>query len=306
MNEMFAGVQQIALPLWRNKWLRRSGVAMLIGLSLLFLGLAIRDAGSAAMLDHVDRGHIAGIALGGIAYAYLLVLLARGWSLTPASLTPDIGYSQAVAVYGTSILPKYIPGSILQYGSRQMLGQRLGWNAKLLAQASLLEVALHIFCSLTVALLLLAPPGAGAAVGLIWYAAVVAAAVAVAVVVLLVVPRSMTTAIMIGSALFQLTFFAGLAALAMLCGALFGVAAATLPAVGGLFLLSWLIGFVVPLAPGGLGIREATGVAFLSGVVGVETALLILASMRIISLIGDVLIFLAGLACQRALHLSSR
>ena len=307
VNATFARLEQIVAPIWRNNWSRRCGIAILIGLSLLFLVLAIRDASSADILSRTEEGDAAAIVLGGGVYALLLVLLARGWSLAPGSVLPEIGYRQAIAVYGTSILPKYIPGSMLQYGSRQLLGQRLGWDARMLAQASVLEVTLHVVCSLAVALVLLAPLAGKAAMdGMFWYVAAISIALAAALVALVVFRRSVSASVMIGSTLFQLAFFAGLAGLAMLCGYLFGVTAEALPAVGGLFLLSWLIGFVVPLAPGGLGVREAAGVALLSGLIGVESALLIQASMRIISLIGDVLIFLAGLACQRTLHLSSR
>ena len=294
-----ARLRHWALPVW----IRRTIIVLLVGLSLLFLALAISDASSSSILLLAEPGDIVVVLVCSVPYALLLTLLARSWALAPASLTPGIGYRLAVAVYGPSILPKYIPGSILQYGSRQYLGQKLGWSAVLVGQASLLEIILHVLCSggVALALLLLSARNVPAVEG-VWYIAAALSALGFAA-ALLVVGRRLKRSVVVLGALYQLAFFSGVAGLAMICALLFGVPAYRLNLVGGLFLLSWLVGFLVPLVPGGIGIREAAGVAMLSGTVGVEAALLILAAMRIVSLGGDVLMFVVGIACQRSLQL---
>lgn len=303
LTTLLSSIRAIALPVWQNATMRRAGIVLLVGLSLLFLARAFLEAGSAQVFAAIDVTDFAAIGLFGIVYGLLLMLLARSWALAPGSSAA--GNRQILAVYGTSILPKYIPGSILQYGSRQLLGRQLGWDAALMAHGSLLEVALHVICSLVVALFLLIPAlhPAGAE-GLAWTIAVIAAALAIATAAMIFVRRRLVVSVLVGSAAYQLAFFAGMAALAAFCGALFGVSVAQLLVVAGLFLVSWLVGFVVPLAPGGIGVREATGVALLSGLIGLETALLVLAAMRLVSLIGDVLMFMLGAACQRALRLT--
>jgi uncharacterized membrane protein YbhN (UPF0104 family) len=57
----------------------------------------------------------------------------------------------------------------------------------------------------------------------------------------------------------------------------------------GVYALSWLLGFVVPILPGGLGLRDATMVAFLSAVypAGVATALVL--AVRLASTAGELL-----------------
>ncbi|MGV8834230.1 MAG: hypothetical protein ACOH2N_19875 [Devosia sp.] len=296
---------QASLTLWRRRWLRRAIMVVLIVASLVFLFLAVREASTRDILQAASGQDFAIVGLAGIGYALLLALLARSWTLPLGTQTRGLGYRLAIAVYGPSILPKYIPGSVLQYGSRQYLGRRLGWSAILMAKATLLEITLHVMCSLIVALALLTQRAeGGAAYGAYGYVMVIALAIILAVAALFFVSRSVTPKIIVASVVYQTVFFAGLASLAMLCGAVFGVATDHLFTVGGLFLLSWLIGFAVPLVPGGIGVREASGVAMLSGLVGLEAALLILAAMRIISLIGDMAIFLAGLACQRSLRLA--
>ena len=296
--------RKAAQRLWGTPWLRRVSAIALIGLSFIFLALAIRDASSTELIAAVDATDYAAVGLAGAIYGLLLMLLARSWALAPALGTPGIDTIQAIAVYGTSILPKYIPGSIVQYASRQYLGLRLGWNALRMAQATLLEIVLHVLCSLSIALALLVQlVGSGLGDEATWYAAGIASGSVIAAVGLLLLARRMTASVIFRSTIYQLVFFVGLAGLAMFCGALFGVDGRSLLPLGGLFLLSWLIGFLVPLAPGGLGVREVAGLAMLAGLVEVEKALLVLAAMRVVSIIGDVLIFLGGLACQRHLRL---
>jgi hypothetical protein len=230
-------------------------------------------------------------------------LLARSWSLAPASVDPLIGGRRAVAVYGASILPKYVPGSVLQYGSRQLLGLRQGMNGGAMAYASTLEVVLHVICSSTIATALLSATQIAPRLdGMDYAIPAVFLAVLIAGLALSLLFRRLAPTIIAQAAIYQLVFFSGLAALAIACGAVLGIEAQLLPAAGGLFLLSWLIGFCMPLAPGGLGVREAAGVALLSGLAGVETALLLLLSMRLITLIGDCLIFVVALTFQRNLR----
>jgi glycosyltransferase 2 family protein len=300
MSSSRAAIAQAVAAGWRNRNLRRIGGVLLLGLSLAFLVRALLSAGSSSVLAAIDAGAVAVIALSGALYGLLLMLLARAWSRAAA---PASSLRQALAVYGTSVLPKYIPGSILQYGSRQLLGRRLGWDAALMAHASLLEIALHVVAALTIAMVVLGATGSAAGLGAYW--PVLALALVVAGIVLIVVFRRLPVRPVIISVVYQLAFFAGLATLAALCGASYGIAAPLLPTVGGLFLLAWLVGFIMPLAPGGIGVREATGVALLSGLVGVPAALLVMASMRLVSLLGDIVIFVAGGACQRALRLTS-
>ncbi|WP_157216577.1 hypothetical protein [Flavisphingomonas formosensis] len=277
--------------LHRRPRLRRALAILLLALAALFLIRSVRVASAPILLAALDPTHFA--LLGGIAlvYAGLLGLLARAWSLVPASRGRAIGWREAVAVYGVSILPKYLPGSVLQYGSRQLLGQSRGWDGPGMGRASLLEVTLHLLCCSAVALPLLLAAGAPRH-GL----AVMAGAILLAALLLVRLVRgALAGRLIVRCAALQLGFFAGVAALAAVAALSLAVPPAGLCAAGGLFLLAWLAGFVVPLAPGGLGVREAAGIALLAPVMGMEAALLLLASMRLAMLAGDALIALVAL-----------
>lgn len=65
-----------------------------------------------------------------------------------------------------------------------------------------------------------------------------------------------------------------------------------------LFTAAWLVGYVVPGAPGGLGVREAMMVVLLSPLVGAGAAVGLGVSMRLVSVGGDGLAFLIGVASR--------
>jgi uncharacterized membrane protein YbhN (UPF0104 family) len=74
----------------------------------------------------------------------------------------------------------------------------------------------------------------------------------------------------------------------------FVVALTAGPAPGFYFLLgaytfAWLVGFVVPLAPSGLGVREATMIALLAPVLGAAPATALTVGIRLANLAGDFL-----------------
>ena len=72
--------------------------------------------------------------------------------------------------------------------------------------------------------------------------------------------------------------------------------------LSGVFAIAWVTGFVTPGAPAGLGVREVVLVAALSPVYGAETAVGIAAILRVVTLLGDGLVFLVGLALSRFAH----
>ena len=62
---------------------------------------------------------------------------------------------------------------------------------------------------------------------------------------------------------------------------------------------SWAAGFVVIGAPGGLGVREAAFVALAGASLGESQALLLIGLFRIVTFLGDTLLFAAGAVALR-------
>jgi uncharacterized membrane protein YbhN (UPF0104 family) len=61
--------------------------------------------------------------------------------------------------------------------------------------------------------------------------------------------------------------------------------------VAGAYAFAWTLGFVIVLAPSGLGVREATFIALLGSKVGVPPATLVAVALRLASILGELLAF---------------
>ena len=66
-----------------------------------------------------------------------------------------------------------------------------------------------------------------------------------------------------------------------------------------LFGVAWIAGYLVPGAPGGLGVREAVMLLLFAPMVGPGVAVGISISMRVANMLGDGLAFLCGMAHRK-------
>ncbi len=73
----------------------------------------------------------------------------------------------------------------------------------------------------------------------------------------------------------------------------------------GLFSIAWVLGFITPGAPAGLGVREAILVTALDPIYGASVALSLTLSLRIVTTVGDGLGFLIGLLLKNFLKPNS-
>lgn len=80
---------------------------------------------------------------------------------------------------------------------------------------------------------------------------------------------------------------------------IFGVNEGDLLTLTLLFASAWTIGYLLPGAPGGLGVREAVSIALLTPIVGSGTAIGLSITMRLATTIGDGCGFLFAMILQR-------
>lgn len=255
----------------------RWGGYVLLAAALVYCGLALRELGAGALAESLSQtAWIATIAVG-LAYGAALAWLALGWCAM-AARTGALDISNQVAIYGPAVIAKYIPGSIFQYGSRQLNGAEFGLEQKAMAKASLVEAAVHIPAALLCAATLYFGWGV---IGL--------GALAVG---------GLGATFIVGSPIlrasgFQLAFFAAFAVLMTLLASL-AVSSADPERLTAMFMLAWVVGFLVPVAPSGIGVRES---ALLALAVPVESAAVVAAFAlltRLTTTIGDGAIGLAG------------
>lgn len=273
---------------------------VLIAVSLVFIAHAIRVSGGASLLSGLDGRDVILLVFAAFTYALSLGLLARAWRVSFADVQEQVDHAPAIAVYGASVLPKYLPGSVFQYASRQMLGRMQGWSHKAMARASLTEIALQV-----VAALLIGGLGAGIG-GIINTELAIVTFIMMALLGWVGLYRWTRRPRLANAWLLQLAFFTLLWLLATGCAALVSSNSAGALEAGAWFMLAWLIGFVVPAAPGGIGVREAVLLYGAGPVIGSDGALLLAGATRLITLGGDVLFGTYALWLGRQLGILGR
>lgn len=262
-------------PIGPRTSLRRAsnwvGGALLL-LSLFYVGLRLFQLDWSSVVPILSWRFGAAVSAGIVLFAAADHALARGWSKLA---DPEEKFSSArlAKIYGRSVMLKYLPGSVFQYVGRHAEARHLGLSHGLLSRSHLMEIALHIIASISVVAALLV---LGDAPDVAATASVVVAAAC------LIIHRPLTTALML-----QLIAFAGFGLAAMIIGWVVLPDGTEQARFAAIFLIAWLIGFLVPLAPGGLGVREAALLA-LAGTsypaAGIMAALL---ALRIASIAGD-------------------
>lgn len=262
---------------------RWGGGAVLAG-SIAFIGERLWRLDPGQLVASASWPLAGALGAATLAFAAADAALARGWAILAdpdKALTPRA----AGGIYGRGVLLKYLPGSVFQYVSRQLGGANAGLGHARLARASLHEIGLHVAASTSVAALCLVA-GQGPLTALAGAAGLSA--------LLILSRRSLWRALAC-----QLVAFGAFALAAMLVGAALlpeGIRAGHFAA---LFLLAWLAGFVIPVAPGGLGVREAALLALGGATVPAPALLTAVLALRVASVLGDLLYGLIALARGR-------
>jgi hypothetical protein len=220
-------------------------------------------------------------------------------------------------LYGRTQIAKYLPGNCFHFVGRQLLGRRLGHGHGALVLASLAETALLLAVAGLLSLPLLAPELAHALGDApVWPAGAMALG-AVGLIVAIVRPGAAAAWRTLGllrswaprlaaAGLLHLAFFAVGGLILWMLGAAArgpGALALDLPGAVATLALGWWVGFVVPGAAAGVGVREAVLVLTLEHHLGADGALLVALALRVVTILGDLLFF--GLSYLTPAHLGN-
>lgn len=305
-------------------WRRKASVL----LRTLFFG------GSVAFLVHFASGFANTAELHGlrrdtyfaVGIAVILTLLtsalsAAAWNMLLAGLSCRVAGVQSVAVFMSTQVAKYLPGNVGHYIGRVALARtRLGVSATPAILSLLHEAGLASAGALFIGLGLYSflPDGtlygltradsyaafllfAAMFIGLILGAGVLRKRLKLHRAVI----RKFVDAIpALRPSLRSLPLY--IAGYALVGTAAVVIAASLIPLqaqdgalICGAYSLAWIIGFLIPGAPGGLGIRESALVLLLAGAFPREVVLLVALLARLASVGADVLAFIVGLLLLR-------
>ena len=231
----------------------------------------------------------------------------------------NIPMKDALPVYTKSNLMKYVPGNIFQYVGRNQLAADLKISHVDVACATVLDIV----CSMVTPLLLIVVLMGKNMLELIRtystnFLLVLGAGIAVLVLLLLLLRwkfreplqryfekyrkllnRKILIRVLGVFLLYVVQYIISTAMYAVPAVFLFDVPAEKLGLFLGTYLFSWIIGFITPGAPGGIGIREAVMMLMCGSFLDTNTIMLYAVTMRLISTFGDIAAFLVGLLLDR-------
>jgi hypothetical protein len=242
---------------------------------------------------------------------YLLGLCALGlawWTVQAAFLARRPPLRPLFAVYAVTQFAKYLPGNVGQYVGRHVMLHRQGMGHAALLMGTLAEAGFLVLVALAWA--------ADQLDGMLPWLPVhlwpweVLAAELVALLAGLAVLQALrarsaklrawvpleSPSWLLGAMPLQAVFFAAMAATLMMSAHALPAAAGELWHLPAVAAASWVAGFLVVGAPGGLGVREMVFLLLLRGRLPETDVLVLAAAFRVASFAGDALFLLLGLA----------
>lgn len=293
--------------------------------SMVYIINVARGAFTSAFGALLAPGVVAATLAASVLFATTAVFLAAAWKILLRNLGADRSLTGVSATVFTTQIGKYLPGNIGHHVGRTVQAKsRLGIPLPTAITSIFQESALVCVTTLMVAMFALTPTFKTISAGrdhligpdsaTMWMAIVLIGAgllVSVASTWRKRAPPSNTTLRWIHGALPDWKLVAKTLPHYLAIGLLNGVALtliylALAPpspsevlSLTGIYALAWILGFVIPGPPGGMGVRDAALLALLGSITTSETALTVTTSARIATLIADVIIFSTGLALAK-------
>jgi hypothetical protein len=284
---------------------------LILLLCLLFFGRVLRD-NVRQIADHPFNWREAAAVIAGSALLAATYLgLAQAWRrlvvlFEGCSAAPDL---PLLRIYGISQLGKYLPGNVMHFAGRQIMARRLGFSHKSMAMASIFETAGMIVVAVALggAGLIMAPalPALPGHVDLRVASLVCIAAVGLVAAIALVhrfrrvdaagtAPRArgFWRTILLVLLLYALCF----AAMPLVFSGIVYAAQGQWQPMSffGILIVAWLLGYVTPGAPGGVGVREAIIVTGTAAVIGTADAVVYAVLFRVATVLADLELFLVA------------
>ncbi|GHU13784.1 hypothetical protein AGMMS50225_24410 [Betaproteobacteria bacterium] len=296
-----------------------AGLLISVLLLVYFVIFASRTFSMDALLQLARPSAILAIIAACLIYCLIVPISAWAWSRLLAAMGEKWSTASTTAIMGITQIAKYVPGNIAQHVSRAALALSRGMNPGVFAATVIIETLLVMSAAALVGISfwLLAGEHYDALNTTFWWSlGGLCAGVACATLVMIALLRSLpklrnryrcfqrwiTAEIRVPSpSIISQTIVAYclsyvVIGLAFWCVAQ-GVVTGKMPGylyLTATFSLAWLVGFIAPGLPAGLGAREGIMTIFLAGKMESSDMLNLLIGMRLASASGDLSCFIGG------------
>ena len=265
--------------------------------SLLFLGYILSGNYSEIKnsLLFTRKNIVLETALLAVAYALSLFFVALGWKSILSLLTKKKLSFSFVWVWLQSNVYKYLPGNVFNYVSRQIISKKMGVEHKILIESNIVEALLLASSSLVLS---------GSILYFIYDLSVNEyfsflnknyIYVGLILVGLLLWYLNKFKKIQIIDSkiviLCYLIFFLTLGASAYIILNYQMKIEFSFLLITAIYSFAWLVGFITPGAPGGIGVRESVFVILSNGLLTESDAVVLSMMLRFVSIVGEVILF---------------
>lgn len=269
---------------------------LLVFLSVIFIGYKFYTLQGLVNLTRFFKDHGLVFTVACLVYALNNYLLAAGWRLILAGLDEKITIKLSVAIFGVSQIAKYIPGNIFQFAGKQVLAVRHNLNSAKVAKSQFLEIILLLLSSLPFSIY----------VGVYYFLEMgVALSIFTSFLFFLgasfIINRISTNFFRTFSSYMIFMFVSGLMFFLIVTSTIKVNSTLSLDAfVLCSFVAAWLIGFIMPGSPAGLGVRESILILLLFPVFRDQSLVFNAAILtRLVTVIGDLIFFIFSSTVQR-------
>lgn len=246
--------------------------------------------------------------IGGVITVFSIFLMSFSWGTILEMFSSNkLSQKRVFSIYGKANLSKYIPGNFMHFAMRNILGKEYEISQRHMALSSVFEVILLVLAGIAWAVLLswnglMSVLNNVVADGVVKIEVLylLGAAVIAVIVVLILYMRKKGYLGSIKPQKLLKSFGIALAAL-FINALVFFICALAIDyqsaieyplMICGYYLIAWLIGFIIPGAPGGLGIREYVMMMLLGSYFDPTSIGLLLVVSRLASVLGDVFTYI--------------
>lgn len=257
-------------------------------------------------------------AVGMVLMCVSVYMLALGWNriLTVFS-HQTVDYKATVTIYAKANMGKYLPGNVMHYVERNLFAGNLGLNQKAVTLSTITEIVGQV-CVCAIAALLFEGNQVFAILKQllsIKYIIIILILLVLLMIVLLAFRKKIVAVVkeiewkMLLKAFLQVlpiyfvfVIIGGVVMVAMFWGmAPETINAGIIANMIAAYTVAWVIGFVVPGAPGGIGVREFVLLFLLAGMMPENVILTGILLHRLVSILGDGLAYLISILLKRVI-----
>lgn len=298
-----------------KKWFKWVGITIVAACCALYTRQVFLLFSNNSM-DLASATHLFPASIGSYMAAYLAA--AMGWQMLLMVVETKANPLLSVGIFTTSQFAKYLPGNIGHHAGRVFLSTKYGYSGSKVVLTMAVELAMVVS-----AMLLLSLPVLGqwserfslASRGA-WFAAVLVVLLAALAVALLFfrkrgspplfasISESLrqvraeklrsAACVFVAFLLINLQILLTVLSLGLLDAGSQLFTIENLSKSVAVFSAAWLVGFLVPGAPAGIGIREMVLTEGLAPLVGRDQAILLAMLFRILTIMADLLAFMTG------------